>query len=75
MKEIECQTKKWGNSLACILPKDIIKERHIKENQKIRIIIEDNSNVLKETFGILKNWKKPTDQIMREIDEDLWGNE
>ncbi len=73
MIEVECTTKQWGNSLACILPKEIVKQKHLKENQKIKLILEDKSEVLKETFGILKHWKKPTQEIMKEINEELWN--
>lgn len=73
MIEIECTTKQWGNSLACILPKEIVKQKHLKENQKIKLLLEDKSDVLKETFGILKHWKKSTQEIMKEIDEELWN--
>ena len=74
MIEIECTAKQWGkSSLACIIPKEIVKQRHLKENQKIKLILEDKSNVLKETFGMLKHWKKPTEEIMREVDEELWN--
>ena len=74
MIEIDCVTKQWGkSSLACIIPKEIVRQRHLRENQKIKLILEDKSNVLKETFGILKQWKKPTGKIMKEVDEELWN--
>lgn len=74
MIEIECTTKKWGNSVACILPSEVVRNRHIKSNQKILLILEDQPSVLSETFGILKDWKKPTSKIMREVDKELWND-
>ena len=74
MIEIECVTKQWGNSsLACIIPKEIVKQRHIKENQRIKLILEDSTNILKETFGSLKNWARPTEEILKEVDKELWN--
>ena len=73
MIEIECQTKKWGNSLACIIPSEIVEKKRLKENQSIKLILEDKSNVLSETFGILKQWKTPTKKLMRKLDKELWN--
>jgi len=28
--------------------------------------------VLKKTFGILKHLKKPTAELLKEVDEELW---
>lgn len=70
--EIEGKTKKWGTSLAFVIPKEIAKKQRLRSNQKLRVLIIEENNTLKETFGMLKNWKKPTEQIMREIDKELW---
>lgn len=68
MVEFEAQIKKWGNSLAVILPKDRFKGK-FKVGKKIRLISIEDVNLSKE-FGSLKNiLKKPTEQIMKEIDE------
>ena len=74
MIEIEGLTKKWGtSSLAFVIPKDIVKEKHLKSNQKIKLLLLEEDSALKKTFGILRNWKKPTQQIMKEMDEELWN--
>ena len=70
MIEINAKTKKWGNSLGILLDKNSVKKANLKENEKIKIILLKNKNVLKETFGTLK-FKKSTEQMMREIDKDL----
>ena len=73
MIEIEGTTQKWGNSyLAFIIPKEIVKNEHLLSNQKLRILIVENDNVLEETFGILKDLKKPTAKMLKEVDEELW---
>ena len=70
--EIEGKTKKWGTSLAFVIPKETAKKSNLKSNQRLRVLIIEEDNTLKETFGMLRGWKKPTEQIMREIDKDLW---
>ena len=69
MKTFETIPKRWGNSIGITIPKEIIEEEKIKPNGKVMVFITtDKKNILKETFGTLK-WKKPTQQIIDEIDE------
>jgi len=71
MIEVETQTRRWGNSLGIILPKDIAKKEGLKEKDKIIIIIRKPKAVkVKDIFGKLK-MKKPTAQIMKEVDKEL----
>lgn len=72
MEAIETKVKKWGNSLAVILPNEITEKEHIKEKQNIKLLlIKDNRKVLKEIFGTLK-LKRPTEEILRESDKEGW---
>ena len=75
MIEIESKIKKWGNSsLAFIIPNEIAKEKKLKPNQKIRVLLEEDDSVLEKTFGMLKGkFKKSTDELLREVDKELWG--
>ncbi len=74
MVETESIVRIWGRSLGIVIPKDAVKKARIKSGEKIRLIILKNSNVIEETFGALRGkWKKPTNQIMKEIDKELWG--
>ena len=67
MTEIECITRKWGNSLGVIIPKDIAEEEHLAENEKIFITIKKKHQA-KEFFGMLAGeWKKPTQEIKDEM--------
>lgn len=52
MLEFDGKVKKWGNSFGLIIPKD--KLNGIKENDEIHVIVLKRSNVLRETFGMLK---------------------
>ncbi len=69
MELFEAIPKKWGNSLGITLPKNIVKEEHIKPMKKIKVLVmEETKQDLKTIFGTLK-LKKPTQQLMEEIDE------
>ncbi len=77
MIEIKTKIRKWGNSFGIIVPQKVVEDSGVKEGEELSVFLrkKSESNVIKETFGILKNWKKPTDKIMKEIDEELWAEE
>lgn len=58
MTEIETTVRKWGDSMAVIIPRNIVEEEQIKPQSKIRIkvIREDD---LSDLFGKLKTKKTP----------------
>ena len=71
---IECETKlkTWGNSIGIVIPKDKMNKEHLKANQIVRVIITPIKILrVKDIFGKLKSLKKPTEQIMKEIDREL----
>ena len=41
MSEVICTAKKWGSSLGVVIPKAIVDERHIKENDKVIVEIKN----------------------------------
>ena len=72
MIEYETRLKAWGNSVGIVIPKDKIEREHLKKNQMVRVIISPAKTVrVQDIFGKLKNWKKPTGQIMKEVDKAL----
>ena len=74
MTVIEGKVKKWGNSLAVIIPSHAIEAKKIKENDNINVIIVNNSRkVLEETFGSLKGKiRKSSQQIKDELRKELY---
>ena len=52
---IIAKTKKWGNSLGVIIPKNEVNKMNLKEEQEIVITIGKKENPLKELFGAFKN--------------------
>ena len=68
-----CKTKKWGSSLGIVIPKSVVNEWHLTENQDIDVEVQAVENPLKELFGFAKRRgiKKTTEQILRETREAL----
>jgi len=69
MEQFKALPKKWGNSLGITIPVEIVESEHIQADKKITVLIFGNQQKhLKQIFGTLKP-KKPTQQVMDEIDE------
>ena len=66
MAEIECVARKWGNSLGFIVPREIVEREGIAENAKVLIEIK-RQHYAKELFGLLSDWKRPTEDIKKEM--------
>ena len=77
MEQISAKVKKWGNSFGIVLPMPVVEKENLKEGSDILLIIQSrNKTKVKDVFGILKGKiKKPTQQIMDEINEELWEEE
>lgn len=69
MHVFETVPKQWGNSMGITIPKEIVKDIHIRPHKKIRVLILNTDNQeLKKAFGTI-TLKKPLQEIMNEIDE------
>ncbi len=67
-------TKKWGNSIGVIIPKEVVDKEGIKPEQKVEIEIKGKKTVLEELFGALP-FKKTTEQLLkesRELESKYW---
>ena len=72
MVEYETKIKQWGNSFGIVVPKDKLKQDKIKENQMVKVLIKPIKRLkVRDIFGKLKNWKKPTEEILRTVDKNL----
>lgn len=49
----EVNVRKWGNSMGIVLPKELLEEKGIKENDKIVIEVSKKAD-LSRLFGSLK---------------------
>ena len=65
MSEIECKTRKFGGSIGIILPNDVVKKEGIKPDQNIIVEIKKHVKV-KDVFGMLPDWKTPTQKLKDE---------
>ena len=68
MVETEVRTRKWGSSIGIVIPKEIVEEVGIKPDETITIEVKKRP-LAKEFFGLLKGWKRPTQEIMDEARE------
>ena len=66
---IQVTTKKWGNSIAIIIPSDTVAEMNIKPNEEVVVEIERKRNVLMELFRSGRQRKISTKQILQEFRE------
>jgi hypothetical protein len=62
------KAKQLGGSICAIIPRQLVDDERIHVDDTLRIKVEkvDNLNFL---WGKFKDIKKPTDQLMKEIDE------
>lgn len=72
MEAVEAQVREWGGSLGVVIPRLVAEKNQLKVGDKIEVLLLKKSNVLQETFGQLRHWKRSTEQIMKEVDEELW---
>jgi antitoxin component of MazEF toxin-antitoxin module len=66
---IELEVKKWGNSMAVILPKELVNQKHIKEHEKIFIDVVKKVDLTK-VFGTLKLSK--SGQELKDMVREGW---
>jgi antitoxin component of MazEF toxin-antitoxin module len=70
---IEVQLRRWGNSMGVVLPKEIIEQKSLKENDKIMIEVVKRAD-LSKIFGTLKV-RKMSGQEMKDMVRKEWEND
>jgi antitoxin component of MazEF toxin-antitoxin module len=69
MSSFTTTPKQWGNSLGITIPHEIVQKDHLSTATEVAVvIIKPQPQRLEKMFGTLK-LKKPTQQVMNEIDE------
>ncbi len=68
---VETKVRRWGNSMGVILPKILIEEKHIKENDTILIEVIKEAD-LSDIFGSLKGKKKISGQKFKNMAREGW---
>ncbi|MBI4918865.1 AbrB/MazE/SpoVT family DNA-binding domain-containing protein [archaeon] len=72
MTELEIVAKKWGNSFGFVIPKSVVEEENIKENEKFSVVLVRKSDTISKTFGLLKgkiteSGQKIKDQLRKDL--------
>ncbi len=74
MTIVQNELKKWGNSIAVVIPKETVEKEHLKEGEQVTlIIVKESKNVLKKTFGTFK-FNKSGQQMKDEIRKELYND-
>ena len=73
MIEIEGQLKRWGNSVGLRLSKRDLVRSKFRINQKVKVLVVPERNVLKETFGTGK-FKGSTAKLLKQVDKELYND-
>lgn len=66
----EVRTRQWGNSIGVIIPKEVVENLKIKQDEEILIEVEKKGSPLKDLFGALK-FSKQTGQLIKEARKEL----
>ncbi len=69
---VEVKLKKWGNSMAVIVPSRLVEERSLKENDSIVIEVVKKAD-LSDVFGSLKSKKKLSGQKFKDLASEGWN--
>jgi len=75
MIEIQAVTRKWGNSIGVILPKEVLEKEKIKEDEKITVLIVKKQKTFEAFRGLLKgkvteSAQKIKDDLRKELYDD-----
>ena len=72
--EIGAIARKWGSSLAVILPKSLVDAKKIKENDEIMIRVEKKRPLVRDLFGKFPRKSNKTGQEIKDELRDGWSS-
>lgn len=64
--EIVTKARRWGSSLAVIIPKQVVESQRIQEDEEITLEIKKRP-LVGELFGKFARWRTPTQQLKDEM--------
>ena len=70
--EIETITRKWGNSIAVIIPNDFVLKQNIKENEPIKIEVKKRRPKAGVLFGFAPELKRWSTQELKDEARRGW---
>ncbi len=65
--EVQTKTRKWGNSIAVIIPNHVVEAKGIKEDEDITITFSKSKPKAGALFGKFPHWKKSTQEMKDEM--------
>ena len=71
MAELNAKVRKWGDSLAVIIPKEVVSKENIKKEDTIHLKIEKGMN-FSDLFGIAKGKIKKSAQQLKNESREGW---
>ena len=75
MIEIKTKLRRWGNSFGIVVPLKAVENKRIQEGDEITALISERENKvnLKKLFNSKVKFKKTTEEMMKEIDKELYN--
>tara|TARA_Y100000034_G_scaffold124581_1_gene172947 strand:- start:1017 stop:1259 length:243 start_codon:yes stop_codon:yes gene_type:complete len=73
--EIKTITRKWGNSIAVVIPRNIVDKQRIREDQEITITIERKRPKAGELFGKFPRRSTKTAQELKNEAREGWESD
>ena len=70
--EIRTVTRKWGNSIAVVIPKQLVQRERIREDQEVRITLEREKPTSALLFGKFPRASKETVQKIKDQIREGW---
>ena len=66
--EIKATTRRWGNSIAIVIPREFVEKERIKEDQTIVLTISQERPKAGDVFGLARGrLREPTQKIKDEM--------
>ena len=66
--EIQTKTRRWGNSIAVIIPSHLVEQEQIKEDQSITFSIKSKKVIVKDLFG---RFPRKSNRSAQEIKDEI----
>lgn len=79
MEQIKTKVRKWGNSFGIVLPKELVNSKKLEEGSEVSVMVEPLNGMtvgdlmeLAKKFKLKRKSKKTTQEILDEMDKELW---
>jgi len=63
-----CTVRRTGNSLGIVLPRDLVREKHLKAGDQVEVSLE-KSRTVAEMWGVLKDRGVPLRKVLDAMNE------